>query len=80
MAGHPIPDEAVEAALDAMLPDQNWRSHGEEADNWRNDMRLALTAAEQVRIGEEMERNFYTDIEEARTLEEALAAIAGLAA
>ena len=42
----------VEAALDAMLPDQNWRSHGEEADDWRNDMRLALTAAEKMRNAE----------------------------
>jgi hypothetical protein len=49
----PTSDE-IEAALDAMMPEQDWRSApGGEADEWRSDMAAALTAAEKVREEEQ---------------------------
>lgn len=49
-----VTGEMAEAALDAWFADEPWnywRSHGEIVDDWRRDMRAAITAALAVRDG-----------------------------
>jgi hypothetical protein len=46
-----VTDASIDAALDAWFPGENWRTYADLVDDWRRDMRAALTAALSVNGG-----------------------------